>query len=162
MVHTSQQSDFIEEKSTIRRHPFALPLHRYGVLHADSCLLFPEGSEPTSGLHCADTDHLVAPLQTLVETGNTVVAAGHDMRVIAVVNHMINLGSGAGNASGTVVAAGTREHVADKGVGAFRGLLRFRNASSHQRDPIVTSVSLCDVNITQRHTRRIRGLRRGA
>lgn len=113
-MHTSQQSDFIEEKSTIRRHPFALLLRRYGVLHADSCLQFPEGSEPTSGLHCADTDHLVAPLQTLVETGNTVVAAEHDMRVIAVANHMINLGPGAGNAGGTVVATGTAEHVADK------------------------------------------------
>ncbi|GEM_PF-6202790 len=38
------------------------------------------------------------------------------MRVIAVANHIINLGPGAGDAGGTVVAAGTREHVADKRV----------------------------------------------
>ena len=59
--------------------------------------------------------------------------------------------------SGTVVAAGTPEHVADKGVGASAGYL----AAAMHVATNVTSVSLCDVNITQRHTRRIRGLRRG-
>ena len=48
--------------------------------------------EPTSGLHCADTDRLVAHLQTLVDAGNTVVAAELDMRVIAVADHVIDLG----------------------------------------------------------------------
>lgn len=79
--------------------------------------------EPTSGLHCADTDRLVAHLQTLVEAGNTVVAAELDMRVIAVADHVIDLGPGAGDAGGTVVAAGTPEHVAVKGVGASAGYL---------------------------------------
>ncbi|WP_313716240.1 excinuclease ABC subunit UvrA, partial [Arsenicicoccus bolidensis] len=58
--------------------------------------------EPTSGLHCADTDRLVAHLQTLVDAGNTVVAAELDMRVIAVADHVIDLGPGAGDAGGTV------------------------------------------------------------
>ena len=79
--------------------------------------------EPTSGLHCADTDRLVAHLQTLVDAGNTVVAAELDMRVIAVADHVIDLGPGAGDAGGTVVAAGTPAHVADKGVGASAGYL---------------------------------------
>ena len=74
--------------------------------------------EPTSGLHCADTDRLVAHLQTLVDAGNTVVAAELDMRVIAVADHVIDLGPGAGHAGGTVVAAGTPAHVANEGVGA--------------------------------------------
>ncbi len=74
--------------------------------------------EPTSGLHCADTDRLVAHLQTLVDAGNTVVAAELDMRVIAVADHVIDLGPGAGDAGGTVVAAGTPAHVANEGVGA--------------------------------------------
>ena len=74
--------------------------------------------EPTSGLHCADTDRLVAHLQMLVDAGNTVVAAELDMRVIAVADHVIDLGPGAGDAGGTVVAAGTPAHVANEGVGA--------------------------------------------
>ena len=74
--------------------------------------------EPTSGLHCADTDRLVTHLQTLVDAGNTVVAAELDMRVIAVADHVIDLGPGAGDAGGTVVAAGTPAHVANEGVGA--------------------------------------------
>jgi excinuclease ABC subunit A len=45
------------------------------------------------------------------------------MRVIAVADHVIDLGPGAGDASGSVVAAGTTEHVADKGVGASAGYL---------------------------------------
>lgn len=79
--------------------------------------------EPTSGLHCADTDRLVAHLQTLVDAGNTVVAAELDMRVIAMADHVIDLGPGAGDAGGTVVAAGTPAYVADKGVGASAGYL---------------------------------------
>lgn len=79
--------------------------------------------EPTSGLHCTDTDRLVAHLQTLVDAGNTVVAAELDMRVIAVADHVIDLGPGAGDAGGTVVAAGTPAHVADLGVGASAGYL---------------------------------------
>ncbi|GGO67682.1 UvrABC system protein A [Microbacterium nanhaiense] len=79
--------------------------------------------EPTSGLHCADTDRLVAHLQTLVDAGNTVVAAELDMRVVAMADHVIDLGPGAGDAGGTVVAAGTPAYVADKGVGASAGYL---------------------------------------
>lgn len=72
--------------------------------------------EPTSGFYCAGTDRLVAHLQTLVEAGNTVVAVELDMCVIAADDRVIGLGPGAGDAGGTVVAAGTREHVADKRV----------------------------------------------
>lgn len=71
----------------------------------------------------AETDCLVAHLQTLLDAGNTVVAAELDMRVIAVADHVIDLEPGAGDASGTVVAAGAPAHVADKGVGASAGYL---------------------------------------
>lgn len=68
--------------------------------------------EPTSGLHCADADRLVAHLQTLVEAGNTVVMVELDMRVVAAVDHVIDLGPGAGDKGGTVVASGTPAQVA--------------------------------------------------
>lgn len=74
--------------------------------------------EPTSGLHCADADRVVEHLRTLVEAGNTVVTAELDMRVVAAADYVIDLGPGAGDAGGTVVASGTPEPVASGGVGA--------------------------------------------
>ncbi|MGW4445013.1 ABC transporter [Streptomyces sp. NPDC004682] len=74
--------------------------------------------EPTSGLHCADADRLVTHLQTLVDAGNTVVMVELDMRVVAASDHVIDLGPGAGEDGGTVVASGTPAQVAEGGVGA--------------------------------------------
>ncbi|MET8694133.1 excinuclease ABC subunit UvrA [Streptomyces bauhiniae] len=74
--------------------------------------------EPTSGLHCADADRLVTHLQTLVDAGNTVVMVELDMRVVAASDHVIDLGPGAGEEGGTVVASGTPAEVAESGVGA--------------------------------------------
>ncbi|MFI1092705.1 excinuclease ABC subunit A [Streptomyces sp. NPDC020917] len=74
--------------------------------------------EPTSGLHCADADRLVTHLQTLVDAGNTVVMVELDMRVVAAADHVIDLGPGAGEDGGTVVASGTPAQVAEGGVGA--------------------------------------------
>lgn len=74
--------------------------------------------EPTSGLHCADADRLVTHLQTLVDAGNTVVAVELDMRVVAAADYVIDLGPGAGDDGGAVVAAGTPAQVAESGVGA--------------------------------------------
>ena len=74
--------------------------------------------EPTSGLHCADTDRLVAHLQSLVDAGNTVVMVELDMRVIAQADHVIDLGPGAGDDGGQVVAAGTPAEVAGSSTSA--------------------------------------------
>ena len=79
--------------------------------------------EPTSSLHCADTDRLVTHLQTLVEAGNTVVAVELDMRVVAAADHVIDLGPGAGDAGGRVVASGTPAQVAAGGLGASAAYL---------------------------------------
>ena len=69
--------------------------------------------EPTAGLHPADTDRLLAHLQRLVEAGSTVVVVELDMRVVAQADHVIELGPGAGQDGGRVVAAGTPREVAD-------------------------------------------------
>lgn len=68
--------------------------------------------EPTTGLHAADVDRLVSQLQGLVEAGNTVVLVEHDMRVAAACDWLIDMGPGAGNAGGQVVASGTPAQVA--------------------------------------------------
>jgi len=67
--------------------------------------------EPTSGLHPADSDRLIGHLQRLVDGGNTVIVVEHDMRVVAEADWVIDLGPGAGDAGGQVVATGTPEEV---------------------------------------------------
>ena len=78
--------------------------------------------EPTAGLHPADTDRLLAHLQRLVDAGSTVVVVELDMRVVAQADHVIELGPGAGQDGGRVVAAGTPREVAD-GAGASASYL---------------------------------------
>ena len=63
--------------------------------------------EPTTGLHPSDVEKLVAQLDGLVEAGNTVIVVEHDMRVVAASDHVIDIGPGAGEEGGHVVASGT-------------------------------------------------------
>ena len=68
--------------------------------------------EPTTGLHPADVDRLMLQLQRLADAGNTVVLVEHDMRVAAQSDWIIDMGPGAGDAGGTIVAAGTPDAIA--------------------------------------------------
>ena len=68
--------------------------------------------EPTTGLHPADIDRLMLQLHTLVDAGNTVIAVEHDMRVVADSDWVIDLGPGAGDEGGRIVACGTPQQVA--------------------------------------------------
>ncbi|MGF6773306.1 excinuclease ABC subunit A [Paraburkholderia sp. GAS199] len=68
--------------------------------------------EPTTGLHPADVDRLMVQLQGLVDAGNTVVVVEHDMRVAAQSDWVIDVGPGAGDAGGTIVANGLPAEVA--------------------------------------------------
>ncbi|HET9651693.1 MAG TPA: excinuclease ABC subunit A, partial [Usitatibacter sp.] len=68
--------------------------------------------EPTTGLHPADVEKLMAQLERLVEAGNTVIVVEHDMRVIAGSDWVIDMGPGAGDEGGRIVVAGTPREVA--------------------------------------------------
>jgi excinuclease ABC subunit A len=68
--------------------------------------------EPTIGLHPFDVDKLMVQIQALVAAGNTVVLAEHEMRVAAAADWIIDLGPGAGDEGGTIVACGTPADVA--------------------------------------------------
>ncbi len=67
--------------------------------------------EPTTGLHTADVHKLIEVLQKLADTGNTVLVIEHNLNVIKVADHIIDLGPEGGTGGGTVVACGTPEEV---------------------------------------------------
>jgi excinuclease ABC subunit A len=67
--------------------------------------------EPTTGLHSADVKKLLAILQRLVDTGNSMVIIEHNLDVIKTADHLIDMGPEGGLAGGYVVAFGTPEEV---------------------------------------------------
>jgi excinuclease ABC subunit A len=68
--------------------------------------------EPSTGLHFDDVSKLVAILQALVDQGNTVVVIEHNLDIIKVADHLIDMGPEGGSGGGEVVAQGTPEEVA--------------------------------------------------
>ena len=68
--------------------------------------------EPTTGLHTADVHKLIEVLSKLVDAGNTVLVIEHNLDVIKVADHIIDLGPEGGDGGGTLVAAGTPEEIA--------------------------------------------------
>ncbi len=68
--------------------------------------------EPTTGLHFHDVKKLLEVLQTLVETGNTILVIEHNLEVIKTADWVIDLGPEGGDGGGEIVAMGTPEDVA--------------------------------------------------
>lgn len=69
--------------------------------------------EPTTGLHPADVEKLMKQLDGLVQAGNTVIVVEHDMRVISGSDWVIDMGPGAGEDGGRIVASGTPREIAE-------------------------------------------------
>ena len=68
--------------------------------------------EPTTGLHFEDVRQLLEVINKLVDRGNTVIVIEHNLDVIKVADHIIDIGPEGGAAGGQVIAAGTPEEVA--------------------------------------------------
>lgn len=68
--------------------------------------------EPTTGLHPTDVERLLNQLQALVDSGNTVILVDHDMKLAAASDWVIDVGPGAGDDGGRIVAAGQPAKVA--------------------------------------------------
>ena len=68
--------------------------------------------EPTTGLHIDDIKKLIAILNRIVDNGDTVLVIEHNLDVIKVADHIIDLGPDGGEGGGDVVATGTPEEIA--------------------------------------------------
>jgi excinuclease ABC subunit A len=67
--------------------------------------------EPSTGLHFDDVNKLISILQALVDQGNTVIVIEHNLDIIKVADHVIDLGPGGGGDGGEIVATGTPEEL---------------------------------------------------
>ena len=67
--------------------------------------------EPSTGLHFDDVKKLVAILQALTDQGNTVIVIEHNLDIIKIADHLIDLGPDGGGEGGYIVASGTPEEV---------------------------------------------------
>ncbi len=68
--------------------------------------------EPTTGLHSYDVDKLISILDRLRDSGNTVIVIEHNLDMIKIADHIVDLGPEGGDGGGTLIASGTPEEVA--------------------------------------------------
>ncbi len=80
--------------------------------------------EPTTGLHFEDIRVLMDVLNKLVEKGNTIIVIEHNLDVIKMADHIIDVGPEGGKDGGTIVTYGTPEEVATSGKGITSGFLK--------------------------------------
>ncbi|WP_210490098.1 excinuclease ABC subunit UvrA [Rufibacter aurantiacus] len=87
--------------------------------------------EPTTGLHFQDIQHLSDVLNKLVDKGNSVLIIEHNMDLIKVADHVIDIGAEGGAKGGMIVAQGTPEHVAELNLGYTARFLKEELSTSH-------------------------------
>jgi excinuclease ABC subunit A len=94
--------------------------------------------EPSIGLHQRDNEKLIGTLERLRDLGNTVLVVEHDEGTMRAADHLIDMGPGAGEHGGHVVAAGTAaevEQVADSATGQFLAGTRRIEVPARRRRP---------------------------
>jgi excinuclease ABC subunit A len=100
--------------------------------------------EPSVGLHAADVHKLIEVLHRLVDTGNTVVIIEHNMDIIKVADHIIDLGPEGGDRGGEIIAQGTPEEICQveaSYTGHYLGryIPQGINSSRRQSESLITS-----------------------
>lgn len=94
-----------------QRIKLATELGKGSTLHGQSQHTLYVLDEPTTGLHFSDVEVLMDALNELVDRGNTVLIIEHDLDVIRMADHVIDLGPEGGDAGGRVVATGTPDEI---------------------------------------------------
>ena len=97
--------------------------------------------EPTTGLHSHDVARLIDVLQRIVDQGDTIIVIEHNLDVIKMADHIIDLGPEGGNRGGTIVATGTPEEIVkvkESYTGKFLGPVleqtkKFMKAAKHKK-----------------------------
>src|SRR5262249_59074918 len=84
--------------------------------------------EPSIGLHQRDNDRLIGTLERLRDVGNTVLVVEHDEQMMRAADHLVDMGPGAGEHGGHVVAEGTAAQV-QRTKGSITGQFLSRNRS---------------------------------
>ena len=92
--------------------------------------------EPTTGLHMADIDSIVAVFQKLVDGGNSVLVIEHNLDVIRQADWVIDMGPRAGKEGGRIVAQGSPEEVASTSESVTGLYLREMLYRSYPSDPL--------------------------
>jgi excinuclease ABC subunit A len=94
--------------------------------------------EPSIGLHQRDNSKLIATLERLRELGNTVIVVEHDEQTMRAADHLVDLGPGAGEHGGRIVAQGTAaevQRVKESLTGQFLSGARSIETPAHRRTP---------------------------
>jgi excinuclease ABC subunit A len=94
--------------------------------------------EPSIGLHQRDNDKLITTLQRLRDLGNTVIVVEHDEQTMRAADHLVDLGPGAGEHGGHIVAEGTAkqvEKISGSATGQFLSGERFIPIPEKRRKP---------------------------
>jgi excinuclease ABC subunit A len=91
--------------------------------------------EPTTGLHFEDVRHLIIVLQALVNRGNTVIVIEHNLDVVKVADHVIDLGPSGGASGGSILFAGTPEELSESHTETAR-FLRVELERTHGLKPL--------------------------
>ena len=118
--------------------------------------------EPTTGLHMADIERLLAALQALVDHGNTVAVIEHNADVIKVADHIIDMGPEGGEAGGFLVGSGTPEEIAklDTATGAVLRDALGETLPIRSPDPAVVAAATHhkDIRLKGTRTHNIKGI----
>jgi excinuclease ABC subunit A len=80
--------------------------------------------EPTTGLHFDDIRILMQVIHKLVDRGNTVIIIEHNLDVIRLADHIIDMGPEGGRNGGTILVTGTPEQIAESNVGYTSAFLK--------------------------------------
>jgi excinuclease ABC subunit A len=107
--------------------------------------------EPTMGLHPRDTHRLIAALRGLQHRGNTVVVVEHDEAVIREADYLVDIGPGAGNAGGRLLAAGTLGDVLSNPASVTAPFLRHLKAEVPTSAPMPPPTRVLTVRGARHH-----------